>query len=117
MAYYRSESNVYCDSIKKTIAAGQTDNNVVVKANGPCRISGILAKFASATSGDFTVDITRNGVTVNILKVTLDSNQSVVASDINVWLPEAGSSAYKATKLSITNGTQASADVLIDYAY
>lgn len=117
MAYYRSEENVYCDSIKTTVNAGQTEENLSIAANGPCCISGIIAKFSASTSGDFIVNLTRNDVTVELLKVTLEDNQSIVVSDINVWIPNAGSPNYLDSKLSVTNETQANADVIIDYAY
>ena len=117
MAYYRSEDNVYCTSKKLTVTAGQTVDNISVSAKGPCRISSIIAKFANATSGDFSVTLKRDGIDIELLKLTLDNNQDVVATDVNVWLPNAGNANYQNTKITISNETTEDADVIIDYAY
>ena len=117
MSYYRSEENVYCTSKKLTATAGQDVDNISIQAKGPCKIDSIIAKFADETSGDFTVQLTRNNITVDLLKVTLDSNKEVIATDVNVWIPNAGNDSYQDSKLKIINETTENVDVIIDYAY
>lgn len=117
MSYYRSEENVYCTSLKTTVGANSTVDNISVHAKGPCRISSIIAKFDSSASNDFIVTLTRDNLTIELINVTLENNQNVVATDINVWIPNAGHDNYKNSKLTITNNTGSSATVLIDYAY
>lgn len=117
MSYYRSEYNVYCTYIHKTLAGGDALENICVNAKGPCKLDSILVRFDQKTSGDFTVTMTRAGLTFEILKVTLDNESSVVVTDIGVWIPNAGLSNYKDTNLTINNDTTSNANIIIDYSY
>lgn len=135
MAYFRSENNIFCDSIKVEAAAGEAASGIRPKKNfvapvNPFRLDTVSLKFresaepdpepeakgkkttkARSGSGEVSVYVLKGGEEILIRRQEVTEATSVVISGIGMWLKDRNDS------VKVVNSTGADAVVLVDFVY
>lgn len=115
MAQFRSESNVFCDSVGVEIAAGATSPAIRPSRNltapvGPRKVSSVCVKFDASTSGSVDITVSKGGIEFQALSQSVSNASSVVVSGIGLWL--VGRDFVK-----VANNTQQKASAIVDFEY
>ena len=115
MAFFRSENNVFCDSVKAEVKAGETKEGIGPSKNfrapqQPYKLDGFSAKFAGAASGTIGVHAVKAGKELSVVSYELSSNESFIATGIGLWLT-AGDS------VKVVNSANQDASVVVDFSY
>lgn len=115
MSLYRSENNVFCDTVKVKVEVDDTADKIRPSKNfsspqQPYKLEAVSVKFDSDASGDLNIYAVKSGVELLVRTQAVESAGTVIVSNIGLWLT-AGD------EVKVENKADQDATAIVDFAY
>lgn len=115
MAYFRNESNVFCDSVNVALDAGASSGKLHPRKNlsapvAPFKVASVLVKFVDKASGSFDVTVTKGGLDFTLVSQTVSSADSAVVNGIDIWM-------LNGDGVTVTNNTDQGCVAIVDFSF